>query len=140
MDEAKNFRALLDIRIEAEIIAGFQGVSVHDLSSGGVFAALWEMAERAGCGLTVELKKIPVRQETIEICEFFEVNPYETLSGGSLLIATDKPQALIGSLQAKGIPAALIGRLVQGNDRIIINDDEQRFLDLPQADEIHKVL
>ena len=140
VEEAKNFKALLDIRNEAGIIAGFQGVSVHDLSSGGVFAALWEMAERAGCGLTVELKKIPVRQETIEICEFFEVNPYEILSGGSLLIATDKPQALIGSLQAKGIPAALIGRLVQGNDRIIINDDEQRFLDLPQADEIHKVL
>ena len=140
IEKAESFKALLDIREEARIIAGFDGVSVHDISSGGVFAALWEMAQRAGCGLNVELKKIPLRQETIEICEFFELNPYEILSGGSLLIATNEPEALAGALQAEGIPAALVGRLVQGNDKIIINDDERRFLELPQSDEIHKIL
>ena len=140
IEEAEGFKALLDIRKEAEIIEGYKDVCVHDLSSGGVYAALWEMAQRAGCGLTAELKKIPVRQETIEICEFFEVNPYEILSGGALLVATGEPEEVIASLQAEGIAAALIGRLNEGNDRIIINDDEQRFLELPQADEIHKVL
>jgi hydrogenase expression/formation protein HypE len=38
------------------------------------------MAEASGVGLEIDLKKIPVRQETIEICEFFGINPYELIS------------------------------------------------------------
>ncbi|WP_034444944.1 AIR synthase-related protein [Butyrivibrio sp. AE2032] len=158
IDGAADFRDFLDIRKEAQVIAqltskatsgqnldadtatGTGGISVHDLSSGGVYAALWEMAERAGCGLRVDLKSIPVKQETIEICEFFEVNPYQLISGGSLLIACDDGEKLVESLEEAGIHAAVIGSLKEGNDRIIVNDDEERFLELPQADEIHKVL
>ncbi len=137
IDGAADFRALLDIRKEAELL---ESVSVHDLSNGGVFAALWEMAERAGCGLRVDLKSIPVKQETIEICEFFEVNPYLLLSGGALLLACDDGERLVETLEEAGIHATVIGSLREGNDRIIVNDDEERFLELPQADEIHKVL
>ena len=140
IEEAESFKELLDIRKETEIISAFGEVSVHDLSSGGVFAALWEMAERAGCGLEVDLKKIPLRQETIEVCEFFEINPYQLMSGGALLLATEDGKALVRVLEEAEIPACIIGTLTEGNDRVIINDDEQRFLELPQADEIHKVL
>lgn len=158
IDGAADFRDFLDIRKEAKVIAqltekvtrgqnldadtatGTGDISVHDLSSGGVYAALWEMAERAGCGLRVDLKSIPVKQETIEICEFFEVNPYQLISGGSLLIACDDGERLVESLEEAGIHAAVIGSLKEGKDRIIVNDDEERFLELPQADEIHKVL
>ena len=35
----------------------------------------------SGVGLEIDLKKIPIRQETIEICEFFDLNPYKLLSG-----------------------------------------------------------
>ena len=140
VDGAADFKGLLDIRSEAAV-AGKSGVAaVHDLSSGGIYAALWEMAERAGCGLRVDLKSIPLKQETVEICEFFEVNPYQLLSGGSLLIACDDGEKLVESLEEAGIHAAVIGSLREGNDRNIVNDDEERFLELPQADEIHKVL
>ena len=140
IEGAAAFRDLLDIRTEAGILAGYSDVSVHDLSSGGVFASLWEMAQRAGCGLRADLKAIPVKQETIEICEFFEVNPYQLLSGGALLIACDDGEKLAECLEEAGIHATVVGSLCEGNDRIIVNDDEQRFLELPQADEIHKVL
>ena len=60
------------------------GVSaMHDVTEGGVFGALWEMAEASGVGLEIDLKKIPIRQETIEICEFFNLNPYQLISSGS---------------------------------------------------------
>lgn len=53
-------------------VAARSGVSaMHDITEGGIFGALWEMAEASGVGLEIDLKKIPVRQETIEICEFF---------------------------------------------------------------------
>ena len=45
------------------------------------------MGQCSGVGLEIDLKKIPIRQETIEICEFFDLNPYKLLSGGSLLLA-----------------------------------------------------
>ena len=98
------------------------------------------MSGRAGCGLKVDLKAIPIRQETVEICEFFEVNPYQLLSGGALLFTTDDGEKLVDALMEEGIPAAVVGFLQEGNDKIIVNNDETRFLDMPQADEIHKVL
>ena len=122
-------------------VAGHFGISaVHDISFGGIFAALWEMAERAGTGLLADLKKIPIRQESVEICEFYEVNPYQLTSAGALLIAADDGDGLCKALWEVGINAQVIGSLRAGNDRIIVNEDEERFLDMPQADEIHKIL
>ncbi len=140
IDGAAAFKELLDIGPEAAVAIKPGAVAVHDLSSGGIYAALWEMAQRAGCGLRVDLKSIPLKQETVEICEFFEINPFQLLSGGALLIACDDGERLVESLEEAGIHAAVIGTLKEGNDRILVNDEEERFLELPQADEIHKVL
>jgi hydrogenase maturation factor len=140
IEEAERFRALLDIRAEAAVAVKSGVRAIHDVSSGGIYASLWEMSEKAGCGLEVDLRKIPVRQETIEICEFFELNPYQLTSGGALLIATGDGKGLVKKLEEEGIPAAVIGALKEGNDKIIVNGDEKRFLESPQADEIHKVL
>lgn len=117
------------------------GVSaMHDVSEGGVFGALWELGESAGVGLTISLKKIPVKQETIEICEFFDLNPYELRSDGSLLIVADDGYALVSELNKQGIAAAVIGRIEEGNDRVVVNDEEKRFLEPVRGDELLKVL
>ena len=140
VEEAERFKGLLDIRAEAAVAVKSGVRAIHDVSSGGIYASLWEMSEKAGCGLEVDLRKIPVRQETIEICEFFELNPYQLTSGGALLIATGDGKGLVKKLEEEGIPAVVIGALKEGNDKIIVNGDEKRFLESPQADEIHKVL
>ncbi len=49
----------------------------YSLGEGGVLAGLWKMAEASEIGLFADLRKIPVRQETIEICERFNLNPYK---------------------------------------------------------------
>ena len=140
IEEAERFKELLDIRAEAAVAVESSVSAIHDISSGGIYASLWEMSERAGCGLEVDLRKIPVRQETIEICEFFEINPYQLLSGGALLLATKDGESLVKKLEDKGIPAIVVGVLKEGNDKIIINGEEKRYLESPQSDEIHKVL
>ena len=81
-----------------------------------------------------------MKQETIEIAEFFELNPYQMLSGGSLLIAVENGKEMGRCLQNAEIPAVVIGKLTEGKDRILINEEETRYLEMPQADEIHKVL
>lgn len=139
VDTALRFGECASIR-EAARAGNHFGVSVmHDVSQGGVFGALWELAERAGAGLEVDLKKIPVRQETIELCEFFDVNPYQLYGQGALLLCTDRGEALVSGLKDAGIAAAVIGRTTKGNDRIIRNGEETRFLDRPAQDELWRL-
>lgn len=138
IDRAKEYEKLMSIAPEARAIARFGACAMHDLSQSGIFGALWEMAERAGTGLEVDLKKIPIKQETIEICEYFDINPYNLYSAGALLAGTSKPEALIAELSGLGIPAAVIGRATDGNDRIIRNGEDVRFLDRPQQEEWYR--
>ena len=72
---------------------------MHDVTEGGIFGALWEIAEASGVGLEIDLKKIPLKQETVEICEFFGINPYELISSGSMLMATEDGNGLVMELE-----------------------------------------
>ncbi|MFQ9346198.1 MAG: AIR synthase-related protein [Coprococcus sp.] len=83
-------------------IAGRNGVSaMHPIGEGGILAALWDMAEGAGIGLSVEMKKMTVRQETIEVCEVFHLNPYQLTSTGAVLMVTPKGEELKERLKRK---------------------------------------
>lgn len=138
VEEARRFREYISVIPEAEL-ARQAGVSdMHDASEGGVFAALWELAERAGVGLTIDLKKLPIRQETVEVCEYLELNPYELLSGGCLVMVSEDGPGLVHVLAEAGIPARVVGSITEGNDRLILNDGEARYMDRPKTDEIYK--
>lgn len=140
LDEAGSFKNLISVRREADIAWENGACLLHDCSEGGIFAALWELAETAGCGMSVDLKKIPIRQETVEVSEFFDINPYQLKSTGCLLIVCDNGTEMVKKLEENGIWATQIGELTKGNDRIIHSGEEVRFLDLPQADEMYKII
>lgn len=139
IEEAAAFKQQLSIIPEAATAAKSNVSAMHDASTGGIFAALWELAESAGVGLAVDLKRIPVRQETVEVCEFFGISPYELLSGGCLLMTTDSGERLAEDLAEVNIPAVIIGKTTDNNDRIVINEEESRFLERPKSDEIIKI-
>lgn len=139
VEEAAGFNRYLSIVPEAATAVKSGVCAMHDVSEGGIFAALWELAEGAGVGLTIDLKKIPLRQETVEVCECCNVNPYELKSGGCLIMTTEDGPALVKALEAEGIPAAVIGKLTDSNARMIMNEDEVRYMDRPHADEIYKI-
>lgn len=105
---------------------------------GGIFGALWELAEYAGLGMEAELRKIPIRQETVEICEFFRLNPYQLFCTDTVLAAVSDGEGLVRELSDRGIPAAVIGRLTDRNERILRNGEEIRYLDKPQTDEWYR--
>ena len=104
------------------------------LSGGGVFAGLWELSKRTGCGMTIDLPLVPILQETIEITNYLEINPYLMRSAGCLLIAAPDGKSMAEALQAADIPAVCIGTLQDSNDKIIRNGEELRSLDRPQTD------
>lgn len=139
VEEAKGFEKYLPILPEAATAVKSGVCKMHDASEGGIFGALWELAEYLGVGLEIDLKKLPIRQETIEVCEYFDLNPYELLSGGSLLLATEKGFDLVRALEKEHISAAVVGKTTENNDRVVINEEERRFLEPRKTDEIHKV-
>lgn len=138
VETAKNFYQYLSVVPESKVAMNHQVVAMHDITEGGVFGALWELAEAGKVGLEVDLRKIPVRQETIEICEQLGINPYYLIGSGSMLIATKDGQGLVNALQEEGIPGTIVGRTTDGNDRILRNLQEVRHLERPQPDELYK--
>ena len=136
--EAKAFDRWLSVIPEAATAGKSGTCRMYDCAEGGIFGALWEFGRSAGVGLELDLKKLPVKQETIEICEYLEKNPYELLCGGALLIASDNGYDLVRQLKEQGISATVAGKVTDNHDRIVINEEERRFLDLPKTDEIYK--
>lgn len=110
--------------------------AMQQIGSGGIFAALWEMAEAAGVGLKIDLQKISVKQETIEVCEYYHLNPYQMTSTGAILMLTKDGDALVESLEALGARASRLGVTTAENARVITSGEEQRFLDRPAPDEL----
>ena len=121
-------------------VADAMGVSViRQVSRGGILASLWDLAKDTELGLNLDLKKIAVRQETIEVCEHFRLNPYQLASGGSFLMLAENGEALADALNQKGIQAAVIGQLTDSNDKVIYNGEDMRYIDRPAPDELMKV-
>lgn len=105
----------------------------YQTEEGGIFAALWKMAESKGCGFEVELKQIPLLQEVIEICEYFRLNPYLMQSAGCMVVTSGKD--LEQELKGQKIFVKKIGRLKAGREKLLRNGEEVRCLDRPAPDE-----
>ena len=139
VDTAKGFDQYLSVLPEARLAADFGVSAMHDVTEGGIYGALWELAEASGVGLEIDLKAVPIRQETVEVCEYFGLNPYYLISSGCMLMASDRGHDLARELQKAGISAAVIGKAVEGKARRILNGEEESFLERPKTDELYKI-
>ena len=133
IDKAKEYASKLVIIREAAAAWQHGGIAMHDTSKGGVFGALWELAEYLKCGIEINLRSIPIRQETIELCEYFDLNPYFINSLGGLLVVAEDGNGLTKRINDSGKEAAVIGHTVMGHQKTIINNDEKRYLESPKS-------
>lgn len=139
IDKSAAYIDHISTAMEAASAIGAGVAAIHDASQGGIFGALWDMAEASGIGLDIDLKKLPIRQDTIEISEFFDINPYKLLSGGSLIIIAADGTRVVRELEKTGQNAVIVGATTDSNDRVLISGEERRFLETAQTDEIYKV-
>lgn len=133
INKAKEAAYDMCVLSEAAVAVQHGATAMHDTSKGGVFGALWELGEYLKCGMNINLKSIPIRQETVELCEYFDMNPYFIPSLGGIIIATRNGELLVQKFKEMGKKAAVIGYTVEGHDKAIINNDEKRFLEPPKA-------
>ncbi len=107
---------------------------------GGILTAIWNLTGAYETGVEFYLRQIPMRQETVEVCERLELNPYRLYSRGCVLLTADNGGQLVRILAEKYIPAQVIGRVNKGIAREMIVQEGRGFLERPQPDEITKVI
>ncbi len=116
---------------------------MHDVSHGGIYGALWQLGVKIKHGININHADIPIKQETVEISEFFNINPY-MLDGTGAVLAVVRSESDIEVNKATGIPAAFIGKVTKDNNKVVMLGDEkepeQRFLSPIKGDELYKVI
>lgn len=140
IDRAKALKQYISVVPESKIAHEHGVVLMHDATEGGLFGALWELAANARKGVEVILENIPIKQETVEICEFYDLNPYKLISSGSMLMIAENGRLLVEELLENGIQATIIGKVTDGNDRIVIQEETRRSLEPAKSDELYKVI
>ena len=105
--------------IEDALTAAAAGgvTAMHDATEGGVYGGLFEMARAAGVGIEIESDRVPIQPGVIEACEFFDIDPWISISEGTLLatVDPDSVQGVLDALAAADVPAADVGRVAEGS-------------------------
>jgi hydrogenase expression/formation protein HypE len=113
LKQAKDTIKQISVLKEGLLCAGLNISSMHDITEGGVFGAVAELACGAGLGAEVYTEKIPVLQITRKICAQLSLDPFRLLSSGSMLITAPKGEGakIVGALSAAGIKGTVIGKI-----------------------------
>ena len=140
MDDAIGFKQYLSIDTEVKIALEHGDRCMYACGEGGLYAGLWNLTRASGVGMTGYYKDIPIRQETVELCEFYDINPYKLRSEGTLIVVTQTPDELKMMYADAGIPSSVIGYITEHKERILIYADEKKHIQKPARDELSKVL
>lgn len=97
----------------------------REVSEGGSYGSLRQLGKwldkSTGRGIAVENKAIPILQETIEICECLDRNPYKEDGNGSLILVCRNEDRVINSISEKfpEIPVKVIGRITGSRESMV---------------------
>ena len=88
--------------------------AMHDATECGVWGGLFEVAQASGVGMTIDKEKIIVQDAVRKVCDLFGIDPYSSISEGTLILACrpHKAKEVIRRLGDKGIPASMVGEIV----------------------------
>lgn len=114
------------------------GISaMHDATECGIWGGLYELADAAGVGVRVEQEKIVVEDGVLPICSLFGIDPYTSISEGTLIIACrpHKAEAVVKILAGKDIKSSIAGEFVRREDGMtLIRSGREQPLEHPQVD------
>lgn len=110
-----------------------------DAADGGVLAALWHLLKSRKLGGTYDLSKIPVLQQTIEVCEMFELNPYRLYAPSCRVWLAQEPGEILSDAAGAGVPFAVIGYTAGGVAIRRTDTDVPSSLRRPEGDELYRL-
>ncbi|OGO30097.1 MAG: AIR synthase [Chloroflexi bacterium RBG_16_56_11] len=111
--------------------------AMHDATECGVWGGLYELASAAGLGARIEKEKIIIEEGVAEVCRLFEIDPYASISEGTLIIACKAPRApdVVNALGKKGIRSSIVGELTRpGEGMVLVEKGKEKKLEHPIVD------
>lgn len=106
--------------------------SMHDATECGVWGGLYEVAQAAGLGARIEKDKIVVEDCVPEICQFFGIDPYASISEGTLIASCrpNKADEVVNVLAKKGIRSSVVGELTDARRGMVLAEggNERKLL------------
>lgn len=117
------------------------------VSDFGIYGGLWDFAERKsdidgdclkndsieqnltkGVGIEVSLMDIPIEQETVEICEVFDINPYVSSTKDVYVISVKSSYGILSEASEASVTASVVGIETSAKDRVVVNNGERKYL------------
>ena len=111
--------------------------SMHDATEGGVLGGVLEVAIASGTGIRVDLDAIPIRPEVRAVCDHVGIDPYISISEGTLIatVVRERAEAYVAALADAGIEAAVVGEaLPAAEGRTLVIKGRPRPLAHPGLD------
>ena len=111
--------------------------TMHDATECGIWGGLYEVAQAAGLGVRVEKEQIVVEDCITEICSYFGIDPYASISEGTLIIACrqHKAQKVVEALSQKGIKSSIVGELTEPEKgMVLVTKGREEKLEHPIVD------
>ena len=111
--------------------------SMHDATECGVWGGLYEIAQASKVGMRIEQERVPLRDDVRRICDLFGMNPYSSISEGTLLITCrpGKADDVVRVLAAKNIAAAVVGEVLPAQEGVrVVAGGVERKLEHPRVD------
>jgi len=111
--------------------------SMHDATECGIWGGLYEIAQAANLGVRVEKERIVVEKCVPEICKYFGIDPYASISEGTLIMSCreHKAEEVVKALSRKGIASSIVGELVSpGHGMILVERGKEKKLKHPVVD------
>jgi len=145
LERAKQFIKKISVVEDALTAVEVGGVhAMHDATEGGVAGGLQEIAWASNVGIIAYEERILLHKETEVVCQALGIDPLITISSGTLLISAHPKKAvnILAALKGKGIPAAVVGKVVDKREgTYIMRRDRTKFdLSKPVKEELWKAL
>ncbi|MBM3157104.1 MAG: AIR synthase [Chloroflexi bacterium] len=115
--------------------------AMHDATECGIWGGLYEIAQAANLGVRVEKERIVVEECVPEICKYFGIDPYASISEGTLIISCreHKAQKVVAALAKKGIVSSIVGELIDPErGMILVEKGREKKLRHPVVDPFWK--
>ncbi len=111
--------------------------AMHDATECGVWGGLYEIAQASGLGARIEKEQIVIEEGIPELCRFFGIDPYASISEGTLILAckANKARRVVEALAKKGINSSIVGELTPPEKgMVLVENGKEKKLKHPIVD------
>lgn len=111
--------------------------AMHDATECGIWGGLHELAQAAGLGVRIEKERIVIDECVKKICGYFGIDPYASISEGTLIISCKEHKAkdILKALHRQGIKSSIVGEFTEPEEgMILVEEGRERKLEHPVVD------